>query len=183
MAFLRWLLALRYGMRQGEVLGLKFSDFDLVNRTLKIQRTVNSLPGLGVVELPTKSRNSSRTLPIDDQVVRLVSQLERGVWLFTSSSGGPIEASIDGSRWRALLVESGIRHLPLHSARHTFASHLMQAGVNPRVVQLLLGHSSPGYTLATYVHPTLSEIRESLEATSLSPNVLAEPFSALNEIE
>lgn len=163
-AHLRWLLALKYGMRQGEVLGLKFTDFDPSKRTLRIQRTVNSLPGQGVVELPTKSKNATRTIPIDDQVFMLVSQLHAGEWLFESSAGGPLDASLDGSRWRALLEEAGVRHLPLHSARHTVATHLMQSGVNPRVVQMLLGHSSPAYTLATYVHPQLSEIAIALDA-------------------
>lgn len=157
-AHLRWLLALRYGMRQGEVLGLKFADFDLVRKTVKIQRTVNSLPGQGVVELPTKSRNSTREIPIDSQVIQLLSQMDIRGFLFPAENGMPIDATVDARRWRGLLAGCGVRYLPLHSARHTVATHLMQKGVNPRVVQMLLGHSSPAYTLAVYVHPSIDEI-------------------------
>jgi integrase len=167
-AHLRWLLALRYGMRQGEVLGLKFSDFDLVRKTLKIQRAVNSLPGQGVVELPTKSQNSTREIPIDSQVVQLISQMDGKGWLYPADNGMPIDATVDARRWRALLAGCGVRHLPLHSARHTVATHLMQKGTNPRVVQMLLGHSSPAYTLAVYVHPSMDEIASALANATVS---------------
>lgn len=156
---LRWLFALRYGMRQGEVLGLKFTDFDLVAKTLTIQRTVNSLPGKGVVELPTKSTNSTRTLPIDAEVVRLLSQLSGRGYLFPNEDGGALEASVDGRRWRSLLQSAGVRQLPLHAARHSVATHLVGSGVNPRAVQMLLGHSSPAYTLSTYVHLATDDLR------------------------
>ncbi len=165
---LRWLFALRYGMRQGEVLGLKFSDFDLVSKTLTIQRTVNSLPGKGVVELPTKSNNSTRTLPIDTEVVRLLSQLQGRGYLFPSDSGGAMEASVDGRKWRSLLASADVRQLPLHAARHSVATHLVGSGVNPRAVQMLLGHSSPAYTLATYVHLDVGQLRSLLSDRSES---------------
>lgn len=163
---LRWLFALRYGLRQGEALGLKFSDFDLVNRTFTIQRTVNSLPGRGVVELPTKSKHSMRSLPIDSAVVRLISQLEGRGFLFPSDRGGPLDATVDARRWRALVTTAGVRYLPLHAARHTVATHLVGQGANPRAVQMLLGHSSPAYTLMTYVHPEIGEIRTLLSDNS-----------------
>ena len=159
-AHLRWLFALRYGMRQGEVLGLRFEDFDLVERTVQVRRTVNSLPGKGVVSLPTKSKHSNRRLPIGGQVVGLVSQLDssRG-WLFSESGVMPIDAGCDQRRWRALVAAAGVRYLPLHSARHSVATNLMSQGANPKAVQMLLGHSSPAYTLATYVHPQVDDLR------------------------
>jgi integrase len=177
-AHLRWLLALRYGLRQGEVLGLKFGDFDLVSRTVKINRTVNSLPGKGVVELPPKSKHSHRTIPLDAEVIQLISQIQDGSgFVFTAEDGSALEATVDQRRWRALLVESGVRHLPLHSARHSVATHLVNGGVNPRIVQLLLGHSSAAYTLATYVHPSLENMREALEITKTGES---NPLTSVN---
>ena len=159
-AHLRWLFALRYGMRQGEVLGLRFEDFDLFEKTLKISRTVNSLPGKGVVSLPTKSKHSTRKLPIDSQVIQLLSQMKRtSGWLYAEAGQMPIDASVDQRRWRALVASSGVRYLPLHAARHSVATHLMAHGANPKAVQMLLGHSSPAYTLATYVHPQVDDLR------------------------
>ena len=95
------------------------------------------------MELPTKSANSKRVIPLDAEVVELVRQLPRGTWLFPSAKGGALDATVDARRWRKLLKECGITYLPLHSARHTVATHLIEAGVSPRMVQLLLGHSSP----------------------------------------
>jgi integrase len=130
--------------------------------TLKVERTVNSVPGKGIIELPTKSAYGNRTIPIDSEIVGLLSQLSGRAWVFSNEDGNPIDATVDSRRWRALLVEAGVRYLALHAARHTVATHLMQRGVNPRAVQLLLGHSSPAYTLATYVHPGLGELRMAL---------------------
>ena len=158
-AHLRWLFALRYGMRQGEVLGLRYGDFNLTQKTLHISRTVNSLPGKGVVALPVKSKHSNRTLPIDSQVIGLLSQMRGSGWLFSESGAMPIDATCDQRRWRALVLAAEVRYLPLHSARHSVATNLMAQGANPKAVQMLLGHSSPAYTLATYVHPQVDDLR------------------------
>lgn len=165
-AHLRWILALRYGMRQGEVLGLKVSDFDLPKGKLSISRTVNSLPGRGVVALPTKTKNSRRTIPIDIQLAELVRQLPVSAdWIFTAedSSQSPIDATTDQRAWRRLLKEAGVRCLPLHSARHTAATSYINNGASPKAVQLLLGHSSIAYTLGSYVHVGEQEMKELLE--------------------
>jgi integrase len=165
-AYLRWLLALRYGMRQGEVLGLKVSDFDLPKGRLSISRTVNSLPGQGVVALPTKTKNSRRTIPIDGQVNELVRQLKAtSDWIFTAEGNtqSPIDATTDQRAWRKLLAEAEVRCLPLHSARHTAATSHIKNGASPKAVQLLLGHSSIAYTLGSYVHVGEQEMMELLE--------------------
>jgi integrase len=165
-ANLRWLFALRYGMRQGEVLGLRFEDFDLVQKTVQITRTVNSLPGKGVVSLPVKSKHSNRKLPVDSEAIGLLSQMRGVGWLFCETGSMPIDASCDQRRWRALVAAAGVRYLPLHSARHSVATILMSQGANPKAVQMLLGHSSPAYTLATYVHPQVDDLRVLLAGDS-----------------
>jgi integrase len=165
-AHLRWLLALRYGMRQGEVLGLKTSDFDLRKLKLSISRTVNSLPGKGVVALPTKTKNSRRTIPIDALVADLVRQLPASAdWIFTADGAGqnPMDATTDQRAWRKLLSEAEVRYLPLHSARHTAATSFIENGANPRAVQVLLGHSSVAYTLGSYVQVGEHEMKTLLE--------------------
>ena len=162
-AHLRWLLALRYGLRQGEVLGLKTADFNLAEKTLTISRTVNSLPSRGVVELPLKSKSSRRSIPVDEQTIALVAALENSKWIFQSDHFEmPIDASTDRRAWVRLAKQAGVRVLPLHSARHSVATDLISKGVNPRAVQILLGHSSPAYTLATYVNLGESELRAAL---------------------
>ena len=141
------------------VLGLRYEDFDLTQKTLHISRTVNLLPGRGVVSLPVKSKHSNRKLPIDAEVIGLLSQTKGSGWFFSESGVMPIDATCDQRRWRALVAAAGVRYLPLHSARHSVATNLMAQGANPKAVQMLLGHSSPAYTLATYVHPQVDDLR------------------------
>lgn len=91
----------------------------------------------------------------------------------------PIDASCDQRRWRALLAANKVRYLPLHSARHSVATHLVNEGVNPRIVQLLLGHSSAAYTLASYVHPSLENMREVLEIQETGE---IKPLTSVNDV-
>ena len=174
-AHLRWSLALRYGLRQGESLGLKFSDINLRNQTITIQRTVNSLPNKGVTELPQKTATSRRTIPIDETITQLIEELTPGTsdeFIFKGANNQPIDATMDQRHWRNLLKAAEVRHLNLHSARHTVATTLIQQGINPRAVQLILGHSSPAYTLQTYVHPTTEDIRALLVPAIPSEQIL-----------
>lgn len=167
-AHLRWLLALRYGLRQGEVLGLKKSDFDHREKLLNITRTVNSLPREGVVELPLKSRHSARQIPLADDVLELAKAVTiEAEWLFSApGSSMPIDASCDRRYWLRLVKDAGVRILPLHSVRHSVATSFIRKNVNPIAVQKLLGHASPAYTLATYVHLNESELRRELNWVS-----------------
>ena len=166
-AQLRWWLALKLGLRQGEALGLKFTDFDLARLEVRIQRTVNSLPGRGVVELPLKSESSRRVLPIDGQIRLLLEELKTTepprAFVFEGRGTSPLDATADLRAWKALLAQAGVRTLKLHAARHSVASRLIQQGVSARSVQMLLGHSSPAYTLATYVHPDISQLRQLIQ--------------------
>lgn len=149
-AYARWILALRYGLRQGEVLGLKFADID--RGVLRISRAVKPIVGKGIVEIKPKSDSSNRAIPIDKQLQGLFAELYTEPALFVFGGLNPTDATKDYRDWRKLLVKAGVRQLPLHAARHTCASELISRGVNPKIVQQLLGHASPAYTLSTYVH-------------------------------
>lgn len=148
-AYARWILALRYGLRQGEVLGLKFADID--RGVLRITRAVKPIVGKGIVEIKPKSDSSQRAIPIDKHLQGLFAELYTEPALFVFGGLKPIDATKDYREWRKLLAKAGVRQLPLHAARHTCASELISRGVNPKAVQQLLGHASPAYTLSTYV--------------------------------
>jgi site-specific recombinase XerD len=75
-------------------------------------------------------------------------------WLFTGHRGHPVDPSTWSKTIRAAVRELGLpRHATVHTLRHSYATHLLEAGVNLRVIQEFLGHSSPK-TTAIYTHLT-----------------------------
>ena len=86
--------------------------------------------------------------------------------LFPALKGSHRNARTDYDNWKRLLVVAGVRSVRLHDARHAAATLLLAAGADARSIQLLLGHSSPGFTLATYVHPDQEALRRALERAS-----------------
>jgi integrase len=173
LAEFRWLLALRYGLRQGECLALEWCDLDDSNRTITISRTVNSIPGQGFVVTPPKSDQSRRVIPLDDYTYNLTRVIRTNLpkanpnsLIFTSGSGSYIDARTDYDRWQKLLKTAGLAPVKLHSARHAAATLLLSSGANIRSIQLLLGHSSPSFTMATYLHPSQESLRLAIEQVS-----------------
>jgi len=72
--------------------------------------------------------------------------------VFTNEIGEPLRPASVGQAFRRLVDGCDVPRIRLHDLRHTHATHLMAAGVNPRVVSERLGHSSVSFTLDTYGH-------------------------------
>ena len=152
----RWTVALALGLRQSEALGLKWSDIDLDRGTLSIRRGLHRVSGRGLVFEEPKSARSRRTLALPAQLVdglrlqRKAQDQEREIagtewqgqdFVFAQANGRPLDRRSDWEHWRALLTAAGVRQVRLHDGRHTAATLLLTAGVHPRVVMELLGHS------------------------------------------
>ena len=164
-----YVLAVHTGMRQGELLGLKWSDVDLENRRLSIQRTLTRINnGKHVTLGDPKTRKSRRTVGLTPQAVdalrrhlaRQMADIERlgdsyqdqGL-VFSTKVGTPINPSNLRQRSLApLLKRAGLPHIRFHDLRHTCATLLLGKGVHPKFVQELLGHATIAITLDTYSH-------------------------------
>lgn len=160
----RWWLALFYGMRQGEVLGLRWSDIDLERRVLRISQSLQKDVDDKLIFGPPKSKSSRRAIPLLPQVeVRLrIMWLNEGQpsddRLVFHNKGRPVQPKLDWRRWRELLDLASVPPLaqipqvPLHTARNTAASLLEEAGVPDRLVAQILGHGqvqiTHGYQVA-----------------------------------
>lgn len=170
-SLLRWVLALRYGLRQGECLALMWSDFDLDNQMLNITKTVKHHSGSGFLITKPKSQNSVRTLPLDRETLTLASWAKAEATsdsiVFSDSNGSYLSARTDYSSWRNLLKACNIPQVKLHAARHSAATSLLAAGVDIRTIQLILGHSTPAFTMATYLHPNQEQILKAFEKVSM----------------
>ncbi len=166
-------MAIMTGLRQAELLGLRWSDVDLEGRTLCVAQTLQRIDGKWQVGEP-KSKRSRRTLPLPAEVVstlraQRLRQLEERLlagdrwqdWglIFTSTVGTPLEPSNLNARLHTLLAEAGLPQQGIHKLRHCFASLLIAQGVSPRVVMEMLGHSQISLTMNTYAHvmPTMLE--------------------------
>ncbi len=73
-------------------------------------------------------------------------------FVIRQEDGSPFKPDSMTQKWERLLEEKGLPKIRLHDLRHSNATALIQAGVNPRVVQQRLGHSDVNITLNTYTH-------------------------------
>ena len=150
-------------MRRGELLGLKWTDVDLDNGVLKIQRAISRQNGK-VVEAPLKTKNAYRTLPLSADAIDVLMQQRRKTgnseWVFPSPTGGPISPDSVLHMLQRVLKRAGLPRIRFHDLRHTFATMALQNGVDIKTVSGMLGHFSAGFTLDTYAHVTTSAKRE-----------------------
>lgn len=168
----RWTVALSLGLRQGEALGLRWSDIDLDRRVLSIRSKLERVRGVGMVLSEPKTRRSIRKVGLPRQLVdalrehQRVQKVERmaagPAWhrgefdglVFTTELGTPIDRHNDRRAWLKLLKTAGVPAVRLHDGRHTAATLLLEQGVPARVVMEILGHSSSRITLDVYSHVT-----------------------------
>lgn len=165
-----WEMSL-YGLRRGEVLGLRWRDVDLVKRTITIQKTRSILDGQ-VIEDEPKSERSKRTLPLHDDMVAKLTRLqlrqrdeaeEAGgaygscadcgeVHVVVDELGAPVhpETYSDMFEWR--VKKAKLPRIRLHDARHTCGTLMHLRGVPIAVISAWLGHASASFTMKTYVH-------------------------------
>ena len=157
------------GLRQGEVFGLKWDDVDFVNGGIYIRRSLAHVVGKGAVFQEPKTKCSRRrVLLLSGDVERLKEyrkwqrkyadelgdEFDWQNLLFTSPFGKPISPTNFSRRYfKPLLAKCRIdKSFTFHGLRHTHATLLLQQGVNPKIVQERLGHSSIKVTMDTYSH-------------------------------
>jgi len=162
-----YVLAIHTGMRQGEMLALRWQDVDLENAVVSVRRTLTRSGGKIAFGEP-KTNKSRRSIRLTLQAVEaLRSHLERQLrdmeilgdryqdqgLVFATDTGGPINPSNLRQRsFMPLLKRAGLPHMRFHDLRHTCATLLLSRGVHPKFVQELLGHATIAITLDTYSH-------------------------------
>ena len=183
-----WRLSL-YGLRRGEVLGLRWSDIDLTAKTLTVSQSRVLVEYKVRLEEP-KSRNGHRTLPLDDVLVEALTALRKrqladsaaagatyqaamasidwyqgGEYLITDELGMPVHPEWYSDEFGRLLKRAGLRRITLHDSRHTTLTLMEHAGVPISIVSKWAGHYDAAFTQRTYVHasdPDLEQGRRAL---------------------
>jgi integrase len=180
-------LALTTGMRQGELLGLRWRDVDLEQGSLRVTGSLQYVPGKGLEVSPPKTPHSRRRVLLSKLAIRSLEShaaIQRGEraraerWdehdlVFPNTLGRPMYATnILNRSFSSLLIKARVRRIRFHDLRHTAATLLLGEGIHPKVVAEMLGHSKTGITLDTYSHATPTMQRE---AAAAFDRVLGDP--------
>ena len=163
--YLPILLGALLGLRRGEMLALRWDNIDLKNKVIHIRSNmVNGEDGF-IIKAP-KSEAGIRDLVIGDEVVAELKKarlkymddaltfpiFQNLNFVIRQEDGSPLHTDSMTRKWSRFLKDNNLPHIRLHDLRHSNATALIQAGVNPRVVQQRLGHSDVNITLNTYTH-------------------------------
>jgi integrase len=162
-----YVLAVTAGLREGELLGLKWEDIDLDVGSLAVRRTLSEARSGRFFEAPKNGKG--RSIKLTRQAVEALrthrkrqneERLRFGtLWqdsglVFPAQTGTPMNAkNLTARSFKPLLERAGLSStVRLHDLRHTCATLLLGKGVHPKIVQELLGHATIAITLDTYSH-------------------------------
>lgn len=168
------LFALYTGMRRGEVLALRWSDYDKNEKTISITkalsrvRTYNKDGNKTMLTVTTpKTDTSIRTVPLIDKAVELLAEHKRkqerymelvgdyytdNDLIFSSSRGDYLDPGNFNRKLNKTVKKIGIAQISPHALRHSFATRGLEAEVSLKAMQELLGHSSITVTGDIYTH-------------------------------
>lgn len=167
---------LQTGLRTGEMIGLRWEDVDFEKKVVHIRRTMEYRHSVGEWRVgEPKSKSGIRDVPLTEEAIRILkSQREKNCqlkivpiefneYVFLSRKGEPTKNSSYDTRIFHYCDKIGIKRFSMHTLRHTFATRCIEAGIKPKTLQMILGHSNIGITMNLYVHVTEEEKVKEME--------------------
>jgi integrase len=160
-------LAIATGMRQSELLGLKWSDLDWQKKTLTVQRQAKRKDRQNGYFAPLKTKAGCRTIVLgektiekmrehlnrqEDERIKVGDKWENNNLIFPSTIGTPLDQFNLYRSFKGLLHEAGLPDIRFHDLRHTAASLMLNHGVPAIIVSKRLGHAKVSITLDIYGH-------------------------------
>ncbi|MEU0990728.1 site-specific integrase [Streptomyces sp. NPDC005953] len=172
-------LAVRIGLRRGELLGLRWSDVDLHTGVLTVRQALQRVGGELLIVPPKTQRSARRVALPSECVTALRAQRAQQIadrkatgdaWkgtahglVFTTRNGTPIEPRNLNRSFEALSIRAKIRRVRFHDLRHTCASLLHEQGADARMIMEVLGHSSIRVTMDIYTFVRLDSQRSAFD--------------------
>jgi len=158
--------AVSLGLRQAELLGLRWRDIDLEMLSVSVSRVLYKRGGTCEFKEP-KTDHSRRNVAMTPKLAIFLREykaqrnqfyqlLGKDMTLddlvFANESGKPMDPSILSHSFSRIAKKSGLGTVRFHDLRHTFASLLLLRGAKPKVISEALGHASVAFTMDTYSH-------------------------------
>ena len=158
--------AVSTGLRQAELLGLRWRDVDLDGLSLSVSQTLYKRGGVCIFKEP-KTRGSSRRVSLTPKLAcflreykreREIMHLERGKILsldglvFANDKGKPLDPCTAPHNFARIVRRAGLGKVRFHDLRHMFASIMLMRGAPTKVISECLGHASAAFTMDTYSH-------------------------------
>lgn len=183
--YLPILLLVMTGLRRGELLALRWEDIDFKNSVIKVRNNLVRGEKGFIIKQP-KSESGVRDIHLGSDIMSVLRTAKKqymtdaltyGIgfqcleFVIHKEDGSPYSPDAISQKWRRFLKANKLPQIRLHDLRHSNATALIQAGVNPKVVQQRLGHSDVNITLNTYTHvlPEMDiEAAEKLDSIILS---------------
>ena len=172
------LISLYTGIRLGELCALKWSDIDIPNGTLKIDKTIQRIKNTDkyassktkiVIDKP-KSQKSIRVVPIPSFLHEKLWNQRNRYWVNAYVLSGTymyVEPRIYQKHFKRVLKEANIKEVNYHALRHTFATRAIESGIDVKTLSEILGHSNIKFTLERYVHSSEELKKQSIEKLAI----------------
>lgn len=167
---------LQTGLRTGELVGLKWADIDFEKKTVTISRSMEFRHAYHEWRIgEPKSKSGYRTIPLTDEAIRILKDqkaknsrirvvpLEWQEFVFLCRKGTPVKNSTYDTALYKICNKADIEPFAMHILRHTFATRCIEAGMKPKTLQKILGHSNIGITMNLYVTTTEDEKQKEIE--------------------
>ncbi|HQO43873.1 MAG TPA: site-specific integrase [Bacillota bacterium] len=158
-------LAAIYGLRRGELLGLRWRDVDFENRIIRIVNTRTKV--YRSIEKGPKTKTSIKEFYMFENVAEYLMLLMKkqkedadifgncynnNDYVVRYSDGRPISIATIDYRFNRILEKNGLRHIRLHDLRHTVATLMLEGGFSIKIVQSWMRHANPNTLMKVYAH-------------------------------
>ena len=166
------------GLRQGEALALKWSDIDFENKRITVDKTAVRIKEKQTLQTP-KTKNSKRVISIDPATVSILKSWKKDQikiyfkngkhfegeenFIFTNQRGEWVHIHNFIRYFKRFIADHKLKPITPHGLRHTHASLLFSAGVEPKNISDRLGHSTVQITLDLYTHITEEQRTDTVE--------------------
>jgi len=158
--------AVSTGLRQAELLGLRWRDIDLDMLSISVSQVRYKRRGICIFKEP-KTSHSRRRVAMTPKLAlflreylsmrqdiynNLGKHLSADDLVFTSVDRRPIDPAVLSHAFARIVSKAGLENVRFHDLRHTFASLMLMRGAKPKVISEALGHASVAFTMDVYSH-------------------------------